>query len=109
MKNVMHTLFLTLCFIQILLFSVTGENWPQWRGPNGDGTSRETNLPVKWDSVTQVVWKSPVPGVGHSSPIVWGDRLFTMTALTETNEKVLLCYDTKNGKLMSDELEVTFV
>jgi hypothetical protein len=100
MKNVMHTLFLTLCFIQILLFSVTGENWPQWRGPNGDGTSRETNLPVKWDSVTQVVWKSPVPGTGHSSPIVWGDRLFTMTALTETNEKVLLCYDTKNGKLM---------
>jgi hypothetical protein len=81
--------------------SVTqAQNWPCWRGPNGDGTSIETNLPTQWDSITNVLWKSPVPGIGHSSPIVWGDKLFTVTALIETQEKVLLCYNCKNGDLL---------
>jgi outer membrane protein assembly factor BamB len=76
------------------------QNWPGWRGPNGDGTSIETNLPVKWDSKTNVLWKSPVPGVGYSSPIVWKDKLFITTALTDSREKVLLCYNCKNGELL---------
>lgn len=89
---------------------VHGQNWPNWRGPNGDGTSTETNLPVTWDSVTNVVWKSPVPGTGHSSPIIWENKLFTMTALPETNEKVLLCYDSNQGTLLWQKtvLETTF-
>ncbi|MDD4821652.1 MAG: PQQ-binding-like beta-propeller repeat protein [Bacteroidales bacterium] len=81
--------------------SVTqAENWANWRGPNGDGISNETNLPTKWDSTTNVLWKSPIPGVGHSSPIIWEDKLFTLTAYPEKNEKALLCYDCKNGKLL---------
>lgn len=76
------------------------QNWPNWRGPNGDGTSVETNLPTKWDSVTNVVWKSPVPGVGYSSPIIWGNKLFTATALPDSQERVLLCYDSKKGDLL---------
>ncbi len=90
--------------IVVLLFifqSVAmAENWPGWRGPNGDGTSSETNLPVKWDSTTNVLWKVPVPGIGYASPIVWEEKLFTVTALTETQEKQLLCYDTKTGGLL---------
>lgn len=90
-------LFLTLAN----LFSETqAQNWPCWRGPNGDGTSTETNLPVEWDSNNNVVWKSKVPGVGYSSPIVWEDKLFTLTALRETQEKVLLCYNAKTGELL---------
>ena len=81
--------------------SVTqAQNWPCWRGPKGDGTSMETSLPIRWDSVTNVVWKIPVPGVGYSSPIVWNERLFLTTALPETHEKVLLCFDTKKGDLL---------
>ena len=81
--------------------SVTqAQNWPNWRGPNGDGTSIETNLPVKWDSVTNVLWKTRVPGIGHSSPVVWENKIFLTTALIETQEKVLLCYDTKRGGLL---------
>ncbi len=83
----------TISFAQV-------QNWPCWRGPKGDGTSMETNLPVKWDSVTNVLWKSPVPGVGYASPIIWKDKLFTVTALPETQEKVLLCYNCKNGELL---------
>ena len=88
-------------FFVLMSQAVTkAQNWPQWRGPNGDGTSSETNLPTQWDSEKNVLWKSPVPGIGHSSPIVWGDRLFTITAKPESQEKILLCYDTKNGDLL---------
>jgi len=76
------------------------QNWPCFRGPNGDGTSTETNLPVKWDSVTNVLWKTRVPGFGHSSPVIWNDKLFLVSALAETHEKILLCYNNKDGKLL---------
>ena len=79
---------------------IRGQNWPCFRGPNGDGTSVETNLPVKWDSVTNVVWKKSVPGIGYSSPVVWNDKLFLTSALIEKQEKVLLCYNIKNGDLL---------
>jgi len=95
--------FFKAVVVIILLMSsgfVKAENWPNWRGPNGDGTSSEINIPAKWDSVTNVLWKVPVPGAGHASPIVWGDRLFTVTAKAETQEKILLCFDTKNGKIL---------
>lgn len=76
------------------------ENWPGFRGSNGDGTSQETNLPIKWDNQTNVLWKVEVPGTGYASPIVWGDRLFTVTAVSRTHEKILLCFDTNNGSLL---------
>ena len=94
-----------LSFILILLITdslsfTQAQNWPCWRGPNGDGTTTETNLPVKWDSVTNVIWKIRVPGTGYSSPIVWKDRIFMTTAFPETQEKVLLCYDSGSGNLL---------
>lgn len=95
--------FHRLTFVWVfVLFFIYGhsQNWPGWRGPNGDGTSEETNVPVEWSGNKNVVWKSEVPGVGHSSPIVWEDRLFTLTAFPETKEKVLLCYNSRNGDLL---------
>jgi outer membrane protein assembly factor BamB len=92
--------FILVLSIEYSFSFVEAQNWPGFRGPNGDGTSTETNIPTKWDSVTNVVWKVPVPGSGYSSPVVWNDRLFLTTAFLETQERVLLCYDTKNGKLL---------
>lgn len=92
-----------ISFMIILIINsicINAQNWPGWRGPAGDGTSTEKNLPVKWDSVTNVIWKTSVPGIGYSSPIVWGNRLFTLTAYPETEEKALLCYDAGNGRLL---------
>lgn len=89
-------LYLSLNSVNI----VQAQNWPCWRGPAGDGTSKETNLPTQWDGTTNVLWKTPVPGIGYSSPIVWEDKLFTLTALPETQEKILLCYNSKNGELL---------
>ncbi len=76
------------------------QNWPCWRGSNGDGTSMEVNLPVRWDSVTNVLWKITVPGSGYSSPVVWEDRLFITTAFPEKQQKALLCYNSKTGALL---------
>ena len=74
-----------------------GENWPGWRGPRGDGTSLETNVPVQWDGTENVKWKTPIPGKGHASPIVWGDRVFVVSAMKETTERLLLCLDAGSG------------
>ncbi|MCK5277009.1 MAG: PQQ-binding-like beta-propeller repeat protein [Cyclobacteriaceae bacterium] len=101
--------FLSIIIISLFLNSlsdVLAQNWPNWRGINGDGTSAEINLPTQWDSITNVVWKSSFPGTGHASPIIWGDRLFTVTALLETQEKILLCYDSKSGDLLWQETVV---
>ena len=100
MKNLKYSGLIFLLLIAIMLPDIQAQNWPCFRGPNGDGTSTEINLPVRWDSVTNVAWKVPVPGIGYSSPVVFNDRLFITTAIKETQEKILLCYDTKSGKLL---------
>jgi len=56
-------------------------NWPQWRGPEGSGISAERGLPEEWGETKNVRWKTPLPGKGHSSPIVWGKRVFLTTAV----------------------------
>ena len=67
-----------LCAVRAL----AGENdWPQWRGPQGQGISKEKGLPTEWSDVKNVLWKTKIPGYGHSSPIVWGNRIFLTTAI----------------------------
>ena len=60
---------------------MAADNWPQWRGPNGQGISTEKQLPTEWAPDKNVAWKLPLAS-GHSSPIVWGDRAF-VTTVTE--------------------------
>ena len=82
------------------LHVVHAENWPAWRGPRGDGTSAERELPVTWDvtSGENIVWRRELPGKGHSSPIVWGNRLFVSTCLTADQQRSLLCLETESGR-----------
>lgn len=68
-----------LCLL--LPLAVWGENWPQWRGPANDGISGEKNLPVRWSKSENVAWKSPLKGLGTSTPIVWEDRVFLTSQL----------------------------
>jgi outer membrane protein assembly factor BamB len=56
-------------------------NWPGWRGHRGAGVSQEAKLPDTWSPTSRIAWKTPIPGRAHSSPIVWGDRLFVTTAI----------------------------
>ncbi len=69
--------FRTFLLLQIAVTgSVQADNWPQWRGPSGTGIVEETGLPVRWGSDENVAWRAPLSGLGVSSPIVWGDRIF---------------------------------
>jgi outer membrane protein assembly factor BamB len=61
--------------------TVSDANWPQWRGPESRGVSMEKNLPVEWSSTKNIKWKTPLAGRGHSSPIVWGNKVFLTTAV----------------------------
>lgn len=92
-------LLCVLC-VSLILPAPAVENWPGWRGPRGDGTSEETNIPVAWSFPEDVVWKTALPGAGHASPIVWGDRVFTVAAIADTEERVLLCLDRKTGHIL---------
>jgi outer membrane protein assembly factor BamB len=56
-------------------------NWHHWRGPNADGSAPKADPPTKWDEKTNIKWKVAVPGKGSSTPAVWGDRVFVLTAV----------------------------
>ena len=55
--------------------------WPQFRGPDGQGVSAEKGLPDEWSATRNVLWKTAIPGRGHASPVIWGDRIFLTTAI----------------------------
>lgn len=99
-RTVAMRLCLGLAFIVLASGQTFAENWPAWRGPRGDGTSLEKDVPVNWSATENIVWKVPIPGKGHASPIVWGDRIFVVTAIEELNQRVLLCLDRANGKTL---------
>ena len=87
MKMIVRT-FISVVVLFLLALVVTnsagafaGPGWPQWRGPSGQGVSEEKNLPTTWNTVSNIKWKAVIPGRGHSSPIVLGNRIFLTTAI----------------------------
>jgi len=77
------------------------DDWPCWRGFAGDNTAVEPqDPPLHWSSTENVLWKADVPGRGHGSPILWGDRIFLATADDRAQVQSLLCYDRRTGKLL---------
>ena len=74
------------------------ENWPNWRGPNQDGSSPEKNLPAKFSKTEGVKWAVDVPSVSASVPVVWGDKVFLTAPIMDKQQLVGLCYDAKTGK-----------
>lgn len=76
------------------------DNWTRFRGPNGQGVSAETNLPLKWSADTNVAWKTPIPGTGWSSPIVFGNRVFLTTATEQGASCRVICVHRNDGRLL---------
>lgn len=78
------------------------ENWPQWRGANLDGVSREKNLPVKWSSTENITWKLPMPAWTGATPIIWGEHIFLNVA--EGDQIHLWCVNRNDGKVIWKKL-----
>ena len=87
--------------VVILCVSVGGQaeegEWSRFRGPNGTGISRATTVPVRWTE-SDYNWKVKLPGEGHSSPVVWGHRVFVTCGNSETAERTVLCLDAADGR-----------
>lgn len=88
-----HASLLTICGLTLALAITTfsrGDDWPQWRGPDGTGFAPNCYPPTQWSESNNVRWKVEVPGSGHASPIVFGDRVYIITALkTEQTAKAV--------------------
>jgi outer membrane protein assembly factor BamB len=104
----MLSLFLTLAIAAasgtqtVRMIEAEGEArqyWSRWRGPSGQGIVEHKDYPDSWSETENVRWKVKVPGRGHSSPIVWKDKLFLTTAY-DGARRVVLCFDRENGKLL---------
>src|SRR4051794_99804 len=65
--------------------------WAQWRGPSGQGHVEDARVPLTWGEKQNVLWKTPLPGAGNSTPIVWGDRIFLTAASKNGAERYVLC------------------
>jgi outer membrane protein assembly factor BamB len=116
---------LTLLILPLTLFAADGD-WAQWRGPDWNGVARG-DAPLHWSDTEHIKWKAEIPGRGHSSPVVWGDKIFVTTAVPtgapaaaeaedtarpgrrgfgrgggpQAEQKfMLLCLDRKTGKLL---------
>ncbi len=85
----------------ILLGSVLAfaQEWTRFRGPNGTGVSEATSIPVRWTE-SDYQWKTQLPGKGHSSPVVWGDKVFLLSADPEIAARFVLCLDARSGKIL---------
>jgi len=79
------------------------ENWPRFRGPNGQGISAEKNLPLTWDATKNIIWKTEIPGLSWSSPIVWEGRVFVTTALEDGVSCHVLSLDAVTGRILWDK------
>jgi hypothetical protein len=98
-------LVIVVCLLN--LRPVGAEDWPGWRGPRGDGTSAETGIPRRWNKTENIRWKSAIPGVGHSSPVVWGDRILLTTCLEKDGQRLLLCLHREDGRLLWERVVLT--
>lgn len=75
-------------------------DWPWWRGPTRNGNSPDSKAPTKWSESENIAWKTPIPGRGHSSPIVLGNRVFLTTADEGSQKQIALAIDRGNGKIL---------
>src|SRR5881296_2314554 len=95
-----------LCLLILLLAAAAGarvavgaDEWPQFRGPTGQGHSAERGLPITWSESQNVMWKTPVPGRGWSSPSVAGGRVWVTTSIKEKGASLrAIAFDSSTGR-----------
>ncbi len=105
----------SVAVLGLIALSAHAQNWPGWRGPTADGVTPEKNFPIKWSANDNIAWKTPIPGRGHSSPVVWGDRVFVTSCVegddpkdkTTPRDRILVCVDRKTGKVLWQKTVLT--
>src|SRR5262245_45546723 len=104
----MKHLFAAGSLVAICMPSIAAEslNWPQFRGPDGNGRTTSSKLPLRWNEEAgekAVRWKTVVHGKAWSSPVIWGKQLWLTSASEDGRELFVLCIDPKTGKILQDQ------
>jgi outer membrane protein assembly factor BamB len=91
-------------FVLLILVhsSKAGENWPQFRGPQDDGTSDAIGLPLRWSETENIAWKTPIHDHGWSSPVIWGGQIWLTTASEDGKQLFAVCVDRDSGRVIHD-------
>lgn len=79
-------------------YEPAADDWPGWRGPERNGMTKSSPPPTSWSATENVLWKTPVPGRGHASPVVVGDRVFLSTAEEDAERQLLVAFDRVSGE-----------
>ena len=98
----MHRPAFAIAILQFAICSslAAGENWPEFRGPTGQGISDSTGLPLTWSETDNVKWKMAIPGTGWSSPVIWGDQVWMTTANDSGTKRWAVAVDRDTGKIV---------
>lgn len=103
MRNNIHLGAIALAALIMSGSFAMAENWPRFRGPTGQGVSTETGLPLTWSMDKNVKWKAEISGLGWSSPIIWGDRLFLTATSPDGIACHVICLSKGDGKTLWDK------
>jgi outer membrane protein assembly factor BamB len=90
------------CFVMLMLAATSSQaaNWGQWRGPNFNGSTDESNLPTKWSQTENIAWSIAMPGPSGSTPVVWGDHVFVSSTDQKKQTVKAICLDRKSGQVL---------
>ncbi len=112
----MRTRFWSACVL-VTLCSISGvgavaDQWSNWRGPTGNGVAPDAKPPTEFSASKNVKWKTEIPGIGSSSPIVWDDSVFVTTAVPVSGKRgefdfQILCIDRATGKIKWSKVAIT--
>ncbi len=97
-----HVFVYALLSSWVLLPVAAAENWPEFRGPTGDGHAVTSQLAERWSETENVAWKTPIHGRGWSSPVVWGDQVWLTTATPDGRRMSALCVHRDTGEIIRD-------
>jgi outer membrane protein assembly factor BamB len=100
MRSIGRLAILTICCVAAFDRPTFASNWPRFRGGNGTGIAADKDVPVEWNDSSGVLWRTALPGTGNSSPIVWGQHIFLQAATADGRERLLLCLNAADGKVL---------
>ena len=98
MAKIISALFIVICGS----LTQATDQWPQFRGPDGDGHSNARNLPLEWSETKNIVWKTPIHDRGWSSPVIYGNQIWLTTAAPDGRKLYGLCLDRETGRVVWD-------
>lgn len=104
MLSICRVVCVSLLVVAATIAVARGENWPQWRGADHNGISRETNVPVKFSKTENLAWRLALPNRAGSTPVVWGDRIFLTSPAEDDDALLLICVSTSGKELWKKEM-----